>query len=130
MTGAGRKAIYQQLEVAVVAWLDTQLENGLKTHPTVFWDKVSHELTMQALEPTTFEKFVQFGYIHSQHTRLMKLFPMPSDYKNAKKDDVIQTLHATVLAAAKPPPAPEPIAQPKKKQLSIASFFRPNNNPQ
>ena len=56
----------------------------------------------------------------------MKLFTMPSDYKYAKKDDVIQTLQATVLL----PPALGPIAQPKKKQLSIASFFRPNNNPQ
>ena len=90
----------------------------------------ANELTMQALEPTIFEKFVQFGSIHSQHTRLMKLFTMTSDCKYAKMDDVIQTLQATVLAAAKPPPAPEPIAQPQKKQLSIASFFRPNNNPQ
>ena len=90
----------------------------------------AHEITMKALEPTIFQKFVQFGYIHTEHTRLMKLFTMPSDYKYAKKDDVIQTLQATVLAAAKPPAAPEPVAQPKKKQLSIASFFRPNHNPQ
>ena len=60
----------------------------------------AHELTMKALEPTIFQTFVQFGYIHTEHTRLMKLFTMPSDYKYAKKDDVIQTLQATVLAAA------------------------------
>ena len=78
----------------------------------------AHELTMWALEPTIFEKFVQFGYIHSQHTRLMKLFATPSDYKCAKEDDVIQTLQATVLAAAKPPRAPEPIAQPPPPKKS------------
>ena len=95
--------------------IGSDVEAGLKTHPAVFWDQVSHELTMQALKPTVCEKFVQFGYIHSQHTRLMKLFTMPHDYKNAKKDDVAQTIQATVLAVAKPPPAPEPIAQPPRK---------------
>ena len=90
----------------------------------------AHELTMHAVERTIFQKFVQFGDIHTQQRSLMKLFTMPSEYNSAKKDDVIRTLPATVLAAAKPPPTAEPIVQPKKKQLSISSFFRPNNNPQ
>ena len=38
-------------------------------------------------------------------------------------------LQETVLAAAKPPPAEHPL-EPKKKQLSIAPFFRPRNNPE
>ena len=83
---------------------------------------------MQALVPTILQIFVQFGYIHTKHTSLMKLFTLPSDYKYAKNDDVIQLLQAIVLAAPKLPPAAQPIAQPKKKLLSIASFFRPNNN--
>ena len=60
---------------------------------------------------------------------LMKLFTMPSVCKYAKKNAVIQALQATVLTAAKPPAAAEPIVQPKTKQLFIASFFRPNDNP-
>ena len=79
--------------------------------------------------PLYFKIFVQFGYIHTQYTGLMKLFTMPSDYKYSKKDDVIQALQATVLVTAKPPPAAEPIVQLKRKQPSITSYFRPNNNP-
>ena len=56
---------------------------------------------MQALEPTMFEKFVQFGYVHTTHTGMMKLVTMPSDYKYAKKDDVIRTLQATVFGCCK-----------------------------
>ena len=85
---------------------------------------------MQALESTIFQKFVQFGYIHTQDTSLIRLFTMSSDDTYANKDDVIQMLRATILVAAEPPPAAEPIVQPKKKQLSIAPFFRPNNYPQ
>ena len=82
---------------------------------------------MKALEPTIFQKFVQFGCIHTEHTRLMKLFTMPSDYKYAKKDDVIQTLQATILAAAKPPATSEPVAQPKKKQ-AFHCFILPSKS--
>ena len=74
----------------------------------------AHELTMQALEPTFFQKFVHFGYIHTQRTGMMMLFTMPSDYKYAKKEDAIQRLV---------------VQQPKNKQLYIASCFRANNNP-
>ena len=38
----------------------------------------AHDLTMQALKPTTFQKFVHFGFIHPQHTSLMKLFTIIS----------------------------------------------------
>ena len=52
LTGARRKAIYQQLEVAVLAWSDSQLENGLKTHPTEFWDQVcAYAVTREEISP-------------------------------------------------------------------------------
>ena len=39
MGGACRKALFQQLEVAVIAWLDEQLAKNLKPHPNVLWTK-------------------------------------------------------------------------------------------
>ena len=35
----------------------------------------AHELTMHTLEPTIFQSFVLFGYIHTQHTSLMSSLP-------------------------------------------------------
>ena len=40
MGGAGKKALFQQLEAAVVAWLDEQFQKNLKPHPNVLWGQV------------------------------------------------------------------------------------------
>ena len=65
----------------------------------------AHGLTMRALEPTIFAKFVSFGYVRTQHTHLMKKFTMPDDYKYTKKDEVIKQFQDEALEAARPAPA-------------------------
>ena len=62
-------------------------------------------LLMKSIFPAAMRTFVQFGHNHTHRTSLMKLFTMPSDCKYAKKGSLIRTCQATVLAAAKPPPA-------------------------
>ena len=37
----------------------------------------AHELTI-ALKPAIFDKFVDFCYVRTPHTRLMKMFTMPT----------------------------------------------------
>ena len=55
-----------------------------------------------------FQNSVYFGYVRTQHTSLIKVFTVPSDYNYATKDEVAKQVQATVLAAAKPTPCAEP----------------------
>ena len=60
----------------------------------------AHELTMRVLEPTIFETFIGFGYVRTQHTGLMKMVTMPSDYKCTIRDEGIKQFQEDALEAA------------------------------
>ena len=87
----------------------------------------AHKQTMADLLPTLFQKFVQFGYVHSKPASEMHMFTMPSTYKFSKVDAVVSQFNADVReAAAAADHAPSQAAQLQaapQVQRSIASFF-------
>ena len=68
----------------------------------------AHGLIMRALEPTISEQSVSFGYVRTQRTGLTKMFTMPSDYTQTKKDKPIQQFQEDAQEA-RPAPATHPL---------------------
>ena len=51
VTGAGTKATYQQLEVAVLKWMDEQEAAGIELKPSVLWTQVEMEARVAGIDP-------------------------------------------------------------------------------
>jgi len=54
VTGAGTKAKYQQLEVAVLNWMDEQEAAGIESKPGVLWTQVEIEAQVAGIDPKVY----------------------------------------------------------------------------
>ena len=120
------KTNYRRVYAQTVHGIRRKLRVGQKRGAVSIIVAEAHALTTRASESTILDQFVSFGYVRTQPTSLMKMFPMPTDYKYTKEDEVIKQFREEALEAARPAPAPtEPLAE--QKQLSISSFFAAHN---
>lgn len=120
------KTNYRNVYARAMHGKDGKLTASEKRIAVTLFVGEAHEQTMKDIEPTLFEKFVQFGYVHTKHPSEVKLFTSPG-YKFTRSDAVVQQFNSEVVASASEAMAPitgaaPPEARPQR-QASITSFF-------
>ena len=89
----------------------------------------AHEMTLNELAPTLFDKFVQFGYVHTRHPSEIRLFTSPG-YTFTSKDAVIEQFNEEMKAKHSEAVAPTHADASRRqgRQASITSFFVQKDN--